>query len=775
MPQATDRIASLYDQYWEKEYTPPYLDALLPVFERLGILPHTKVLDIGCGNGALGEFLIQKYHCEMYGTDVSPIALKAASARGYAVENPTADSTDSFRQPFPEVQFDVAVLSAILEHVFDPEALIRHAYSALRDGGHVVILTPNITWLLNRILFTLGIWDHPLMGGTEGHIRYMNKLMLEKMLLNAGFRDLDWSFSPIAVLPPNQDLFVRGLRVPLVRRLVGKRARHWQSLLAENLIVLGHKPIPSPSETGHVTESRPGRIERLKILHIAATASGAGWMVDILRDLRNRGYDVSALISGTQGDLAPRLEQEGIPYHVGELDLFSSPIHAVPRTLRLANFLRKHRFDIVHYHLFSSVISGRIAAYLADVPLRYSMITGPYHLEAPAPSRIDCKTVWMDTKVIASCEYTRQLYRSRGVPWQKIERIYYGADESRFDPARSDPSKLRRELGIPKGASVVGMVAYFYAPLPRGPWTPPHLQGRGVKGHETFLQAAQIVLRKNPKAKFVLVGKGWGAIGEQYETRLKTSAREMGLDKSVMFAGARPDVPDVLASFDVSVQCSLNENLGGTIESLLMARPTIATAVGGMTDSVRDWQTGLLVPPDDRDELVRAILTLLNNRQTARVLGQNGRRLMLREFTLTKTVDDIDRLYQSSAQDAIARRRPRSAELKTRYYRSYRILRNFCALTVVLPIVFLPLFIGQLISPFRTAAATLIALPIWTFVRFARRYDRKATIFSLLRRTQRLIPPLQKILVHAHIGRLDFSGLTKNLEELARRIDRIDK
>jgi glycosyltransferase involved in cell wall biosynthesis len=522
-------------------------------------------------------------------------------------------------------------------------------------------------------------------------------------------------------------------------------------------------------ETRHAETIGRNRVNKLKVLHVAATASGASWMVDILRGLRSRGYEVSALISGAQGDLAPKLKREGIPYYVGELDLFSNPALAVPKTLRLANFLRKHQFDIVHYHLFASVISGRIAAYLADVPLRYSMITGPYHLEAPTPSRIDCKTVWMDTKVIASCEYTRQLYRSKGVPWNRIERIYYGADESRFDPATSDASKLRRELGIPKGTPVVGMVAYFYAPLPKGSWTPPHLQGRALKGHETLLQAARIVLKKNPRTKFVLVGKGWGAIGEEYETQLRTSAREMGVDKSVIFAGARTDVPDALASFDVSVQCSLNENLGGTIESLLMARPTIATAVGGMPDSVRDWQTGLLVPPDDKDELAKAILTLLNNRRRARLLGQNGRRLMLREFTLTRTVDDIDRLYQSSAREEIPQDGSGPTELNMHYYRSYRILCNFCVLAVVLPIVFLPIFIRQLIGPFQTAAATLVALLVWTFVRFARRNDPEAKIFSLLRRTQPLIPPLQKILVHAHIGRLDFSGLTGNLDAMARR------
>lgn len=526
-------------------------------------------------------------------------------------------------------------------------------------------------------------------------------------------------------------------------------------------------------ETQHAETIGRNRVNKLKVLHVAATASGANWMFDILRGLRSRGYEASALISGAQGDLAPKLEREGIPYYVADLDLFSAstPISAARRILRLTSFLRKHRFDIVHYHLFASVISGRIAAWLIDVPLRYSMITGPYHLEAPTPSEIDRKTAWMDTRVIASCEYTRQLYVKMGVPWEKIERIYYGADESLFDPSTADRSKLRRELGIATDEPIVGMVAHFYGPLPVGPWTPPYLQGRAAKGHETLLRAARIVLRESPKVKFLLVGKGWDTVGEQYEAQLKRIAKEMGLEKAVIFTGPRADVPDVLASLDVSVQCSLNENLGGTIESLLMAGPTIATAVGGMPDSIRDGQTGLLVPPDNEEELAAAILRLLNNRQEALQLGQNGRRLMLREFTLAKTVGDIDRLYQSSVRTP-RNRRSGSETPSTHYYRKYRILLNFCALSVVLPFVLRPLFrpllVRQLFNPLVTAAAIFAALPVWAIMMLSVRFSPHAMICSHLRPTKRFAQPIERILTHAHSEHLDFSGLIKDLDELAR-------
>jgi hypothetical protein len=245
---------------------------------------------------------------------------------------------------------------------------------------------------------------------------------------------------------------------------------------------------------------------------------------------------------------------------------------------------------------------------------------------------------------------------------------------------------------------------------------------------------------------------------------LKKSAKEMGLEKTVIFLGPRADVPDVLASFDVSVQCSLNENLGGTIESLLMARPTVATAVGGMIDSVRHGKTGLLGPPDDKQELAAAILNLLGNRQEARRLGQNGRRLMLREFTLAKTVDDIDRLYQISARKMLSQREPNPVSLGVRYYRTYRSLLNFCVLSVVLPIVFRRL--GRIADVLITALAIMAALPVWGIMMLAIRLDSRAAILSFLRRTERFAQPLASILVHARAGRLDLTGLKRNLDGL---------
>ena len=397
--------------------------------------------------------------------------------------------------------------------------------------------------------------------------------------------------------------------------------------------------------TGESASGRP----RTRVCHIAATTEGAAWVFEQLRDLRDRyGYDVCAILSGEHGELVDKFRAASIPIHAVSFDFTSSAdLLSLPRkVITLFRLLRRERFDVIQTHLFHSMVIGRISAWFADVPIRFSMIAGPFHLEAYTPRWIDRWTCWLDTAIIASCEYTRLLYRKIGVPAHRLEVIYYGPDERRFDPAATKPSDIRGQFGWPPDTPLIGMVAYFYQELPYSSWMPPALQGRSVKSQEDLIRAAPIILRKSPRAKILLIGSGWEDGGRAYLQRMMELVNELGLQQSIIFTGFRNDIPDILRALDVAVQPSLSENLGGTIESLLMECPTVATRVGGMTDSIVDGQTGILVPPSNPEALAEGIVRILDDPISARRYGAAGRQRMLGKFTLRRTVDDLAALYQ---------------------------------------------------------------------------------------------------------------------------------
>src|ERR1051326_7928918 len=192
-----------------------------------------------------------------------------------------------------------------------------------------------------------------------------------------------------------------------------------------------------PSSVSPPPSARGDSLKKLKVCHVVCTAEGGKWMMEQLRELRERyGHEVAAVVAGEKGRLVDTLRAEAIPFYVENFKFGSlRQTLNVPRTIyRLARLFRRERFDVVRSHLFFSMFVGRIAAWLADVPVRLAMLPGPFQLEAHTSRWIDRATCWMESSLIPSCEYTRQLYREIGVGTERLPLIYYRSEERRFDP-----------------------------------------------------------------------------------------------------------------------------------------------------------------------------------------------------------------------------------------------------------------------------------------------------------------------------------------------------
>ncbi|MDP1846686.1 MAG: glycosyltransferase [Solirubrobacteraceae bacterium] len=397
----------------------------------------------------------------------------------------------------------------------------------------------------------------------------------------------------------------------------------------------------------------------VRLVNIVGAAEGADWFAPMCAGLAARGHDVRAIIDARPGAIGAQLAQAGIP--VDRLDLsLSRPLAAARGPARgaldasrlaraagrVTGVLRRVRPDVVLTHHFNATLLGRLAGAAAGVPLRLSMAPSPFTLEAPVTRALDRATWRANHVVIAGSERVRSLYEAIGVPRSRLEVVYYGAPAERFDPRGADRAATRARLGVPAYAPLIGHVAHFYAPI-GGRFAPPAARGRGVKGHEVLLRALPAVLAERPDARLVCAGGARGAPAQRYRERIGQLAEALGVAHAVDLLDERDDVPQLLGALDVSVQPSLAENLGGTIESLLMAAPTVASRVGGMPEAVRHEETGLLVAPDRPDELAAAIARLLAAPDLAARLGRQGRELMLQRFTFERTVADLDGIIRA--------------------------------------------------------------------------------------------------------------------------------
>lgn len=394
----------------------------------------------------------------------------------------------------------------------------------------------------------------------------------------------------------------------------------------------------------------PEPTKKLKVCHVFGGVEGGRWVFDQLQALRDdHGFEVVAALGGEEGPTVDLFRKAGIRFRAFSFSFLGrGSFFMIPwRILQLAMWMRRERVDVVQSHVISSTLFARPAAWLADVPVRLVMVTGPYHMQAPATRRMEKSTAWMETGIIPSCNLTGELYRTAGISERLVlPTLYYGPRGDRFDPAKTAPAGLREELGLPKTTPLIGCVAYFYPRQPPSDFIPREAQNVHVKGQADLIRAMRSVCREFPDAKLLLIGKGWGANGPETERELRELVAAEALDDCVIFTGFRRDVDRLYMDLDVSVQASLNDNLGGTVESLLMACPTVATRVGGMVDSVIDGKTGLLANPGDPEDLARAIVEMLRDRERARRLGQAGREWMLERFTLDTTVNELATLYR---------------------------------------------------------------------------------------------------------------------------------
>ncbi|MFL6500637.1 MAG: methyltransferase domain-containing protein [Candidatus Udaeobacter sp.] len=146
-----------------------------------------RIVDIGCGNGALCRELASRGHevvgCEPSGKGVHFARSSAPELVFHQIgvaDDPTRVGEDSF---------DVAIATEVIEHLVRPVDLLRFSKRLLRPGGYVIISTPYHGYLKNLVLALTNKWDAHLSPFWDGgHIKFWSRTTLSQLLNDAGFR-----------------------------------------------------------------------------------------------------------------------------------------------------------------------------------------------------------------------------------------------------------------------------------------------------------------------------------------------------------------------------------------------------------------------------------------------------------------------------------------------------------------------------------------------------------------------------------------------------------
>lgn len=179
-----------------------YEDRLPLCVEIIAGLNPARVLDIGAGDGLVLDLLAKRIRDrpELVGLELNADAVRRIRERGYGAHECSASS----EYPFDDGHFDVVFAGEVIEHVIDPDAMLRECRRVLASSGTLVITTPNLLAWHNRLLMLLGVTpffvEHsyvetygPMYSVRRrpsvpvGHLRIYNLTPLKALLARNGF------------------------------------------------------------------------------------------------------------------------------------------------------------------------------------------------------------------------------------------------------------------------------------------------------------------------------------------------------------------------------------------------------------------------------------------------------------------------------------------------------------------------------------------------------------------------------------------------------------
>ena len=357
---------------------------------------------------------------------------------------------------------------------------------------------------------------------------------------------------------------------------------------------------------------------RIALLIRSLNYGGAEMQLTILANgLARLGHPVSVLVFYPNGPLRKRLLPEVTVRSLGKRSRWD-----VIGFLRgLFRVLHEEQPDVLYSFLPVANLMACVAR-LRSPRLRLVWGVRASDMDLKQYDWLSKLTYWLERRfsrcpnlVISNSETGRLYAVSRGFSdSDRFIVVPNGIDVERFQPDAGLRCALRAEWGILPGQTLVGIVARLDP----------------MKDYPNFVEAAARVARAEPGVRFVSVGAG----PEDYAAVLKEHARSLGLEKRIIWAGPRSDVPAVYNALDLQVSSSaFGEGFSNALgEAMACGIPCVATDVGDAREILGD--SGVVVPPSSPEALASGILALLDRSRLERAsLAASARKRIAESFS----------------------------------------------------------------------------------------------------------------------------------------------
>ncbi len=313
----------------------------------------------------------------------------------------------------------------------------------------------------------------------------------------------------------------------------------------------------------------------------------------------------------------------------------------------------KHKIDII-YMLIGH--QGGLATFLTS-----RLLNTPYILHAYGEELIDCKRTLLDRikysfirdkykksifknagRIIAISNFTKGLAVRAGAGKDKVDVVYCGVDTNIFQPCSETSAVIsKHKLYDKRVLLTVSRV-------------------KEHKGHDTVIKLMPQLLKKIPSLVYLIVGTG------ENREFLESLVKKLDLQDNVIFAGYvdpgyvdGSSLPLYYNACDIYIMLTKEKVAEAEFEAFGLVfleansccKPAIGARTSGIPEAIVDGKTGYLVNPDDNQEIIDKIILLLEDRELANRLGEEGRsRIITEGLTWESMVKKIQGILTSETK-----------------------------------------------------------------------------------------------------------------------------